>query len=95
MKLGIGDEQIQPACGHVQPDAIAPLAPAARGPPAAASGVMWRTTVPNAVPLIRASEILHHVADPLAGEEARDRDKARLRHARRADGAGVAQDEDV
>ncbi|CAB4820451.1 unannotated protein [freshwater metagenome] len=36
---------------------MSPVCTTASGPPAAASGATWRTTVPYAVPLIRPSQI--------------------------------------
>ena len=72
-----------------------PSRTSASGPPSAASGVMCSTIVPNAVPLMRASEMRTMSFTPCVRELPRDRQVARLGHAGRADRAGVAQHEDV
>ena len=51
------------------------------GPPTAHSGETWRMTVPNAVPLIRASEIRTMSFTPARASFGRNRQVARLRHA--------------
>ena len=53
-----------------------------RGPPAADSGETCRTTVPKAVPLIRASEIRTMSVTPAREQLLRDRELAPLGHAR-------------
>ena len=68
-------------------------APRASGPPAADSGATCRTTVPNAVPLMRASRDPHHVGHAAREQLLRDRQLAPLRHARAAARARVAQHE--
>ena len=74
---------------------MSPFLTSASGPPTADSGVMCSTMVPNAVPLIRASEIRTMSLTPVRGELHRDRQVARLRHAGGALGTGVAQHQHV
>ena len=74
---------------------MSPFFTSASGPPTADSGVMCSTMVPNAVPLIRASEIRTMSLTPARAELLRDRQIAGLRHARRALGTGVAQHQHV
>ena len=66
---------------------------AARRPPL--SGATCSTMVPNAVPLMRASEMRTMSFTPCARELLRDREVAGLRHAGRALRAGVAQHQHV
>ena len=56
---------------------------------------MCSTMVPNAVPLIRASEIRTMSFTPCARQLLRDRQVAGLRHARRAFRPGIAQHQHV
>ena len=72
-----------------------PVRTSASGPPTAASGVTCSTMVPNAVPLMRASEMRTMSFTPCSRELLRDRDVAGLGHARRALRAGIAQHQHV
>ena len=55
--LVVRQVEVEPAGVDVEHDRVAVLGRSRAGRPAADSGATWRTTVPNAVPLMRASEM--------------------------------------
>ena len=88
------DQELEPAGGHVEADAVAGAHDRER-----AAGGGFRRDVQDHGAEGRAAHPgvgdAHHVLDPLPGQPARDRDVAGLGHAGRAARPGVAQDEDV
>ncbi len=74
---------------------MSPFLTSASGPPTADSGVMCSTMVPNAVPLMRASDIRTMSLTPPRASFFGDRQITRLRHAGCALGAGIAQHQHV
>ena len=77
------NHQVQAPVPDRQADAVAAFAPAPAARRTAASGATCSTTVPNAVPLMRASEMRTMSFTPALRQLLRDRQIARLRHARR------------
>ena len=94
-ELGVVDAAARAGAPATSSRMRSPVRTSASGPPTAASGAMCSTMVPKAVPLMRASEMRTMSLHALLRELLRDRQVARLRHARRADRAGVAQHQHV